>query len=88
MNRPCEGSAKSGAAFFYAQILFHFSAHKIVRPGAPGGAAAQAGMHPLPPLCGLPLPRQRLPLLGEGREVPALGDAAAQCHGQVGRARN
>ena len=27
MNRPCEGSAKSGAAFFYAQILFHFCAH-------------------------------------------------------------
>lgn len=35
MNRPCEGSAKSGAAFFYAQILFHFCAHKIYAPEHP-----------------------------------------------------
>ena len=35
MNRPCEGGAKSGAAFFYAQILFHFSARKIYAPEHP-----------------------------------------------------
>lgn len=35
MNRPCEGSAKSGAAFFYAQILFHFCAHKSYAPEHP-----------------------------------------------------
>jgi len=35
LNHPCEGSAKSGAAFFYAQILFHFSAHKIYAPEHP-----------------------------------------------------
>ena len=46
------------------------------------------GMHPLPPLRGLPLPRQRLLLLGKGREVPALGDAAAQCPGQAGDTRS
>ena len=35
MNRPCEGGAKSGAAFFYAQILFHFSPRKISAPEHP-----------------------------------------------------
>ena len=35
MNRPCEGSAKSGAAFFYAQILCHFCAHKPYAPEHP-----------------------------------------------------
>ena len=35
MNRPCEGGAKSGAAFFYAQILFHFSGRKIYAPEHP-----------------------------------------------------
>ena len=35
MNRPCEGSAKSGAASSYAQILFHFCAHKLYAPEHP-----------------------------------------------------
>ena len=35
MNRPCEGGAKSGAAFFYAQILFHSCAHKLYAPEHP-----------------------------------------------------
>ena len=82
MNSLCEGGAKKGAAIFYAQVLFHYCAHKLYAPehpaeppGAPGGASAQAGVYPLPPLRGLPLPRQRLPLLGEGWKVPALRDA-------------
>ena len=35
LDSPCEGGAKSGAAFFYAQILFHFCAHKSYAPEHP-----------------------------------------------------
>ena len=98
MNRPCEGSAKSGAAFFYAQILFHFCAHKPYAPEHP----AEPPPRPVctrSPLCvGCPYPANGffcwgkdgkcLLLLGKGREVPALGDAAAQCPGQAGDTRS
>ena len=66
MNRPCEGSAKSGAAFFYAQILFHFCAHKPYAPEHP----AEPPPRPVctrSPLCvGCPYPA----ILSEYNAIP------------------
>ena len=35
MNSPCEGGAKTGAAIFHAQALFHYCAHKLYAPEHP-----------------------------------------------------
>ena len=35
MNRSCEGGAQKSDALYCAQILFHFSAHKIYAPEHP-----------------------------------------------------
>ena len=35
MNSLCEGGAKKGAAIFYAQVLFHYYAHKLYAPEHP-----------------------------------------------------
>lgn len=71
MNSLCEGGADKGAAFYYARHLFASCTHKLYAPDHPAGRPARAGVHPLRPVPGLPLPSPWLPLLEHRRGMPA-----------------
>ena len=53
MNRPCEGSAKSGAAFFYGETLIQQYGGELTDYGLLTRADGQPVQKPLPPQPGL-----------------------------------
>ena len=84
MNSPCEGGAKTGAAFFHTQALFHYYAHKLYAPEHP----AEPPPRPVctrSPLCeGCPYPANRF--LCWGRDGKGLRSEMRRFHAPDRRA--